>query len=268
MFSTRTDAIIVNLRIFFLCTDFSFPLLSVLYKEGNYKTMDFQNPLTPAAFVLYCIAQISQCALLENNGVEKGSSEVSGSMMQSCSCLGFSAHFLRINEVQYFEQVTRRGYFSQTLVFPVSKTIHTNWPRLERAFSKTHWLSLKLTVILWISVGAGNPSAARAGALTTNSSYGELFQAADGTLQGDGLETGRTAGILHISAAFLQDPNVPTSISQSSGKHQWLRISLLSLLADQLLNKVLIWSIGKNRSKSTKHLRIITIVTSRNTAIF
>lgn len=144
MFSTRTDAIIVNLRIFFLCTDFSFPLLSVLYNEGNYKTMDFQNPLTPAAFVLYCIAQISQCALLENNGVEKGSSEVSGSMMQSCSCLGFSAHFLRINEVQYFEQVTRRGYFSQTLVFPVSKTIHTNWPRLERAFSKTHCHTLNL----------------------------------------------------------------------------------------------------------------------------
>lgn len=31
MFSTRTDAIIVNLGIFFLCTDFSFPPPSFLY---------------------------------------------------------------------------------------------------------------------------------------------------------------------------------------------------------------------------------------------
>lgn len=31
MFSTRTDAIIVNLGIFFLCTDFSFPFPSFLY---------------------------------------------------------------------------------------------------------------------------------------------------------------------------------------------------------------------------------------------
>lgn len=182
--------------------------------------MDFQNLLTLASFVLYCTAQISQCILLRNNGLEKGNSEVSASMMQSCCCLGSSVHFLGINEVQYFEQFTGRGYFCQTLVFPVSKTIPTNWAPLERTPSRTHLSSY--SEYFW-ELGSRVPfcselfPAGREGALRTNSSH----QAADEILERDGLETGRNADALGTSGSFTQDPSVPTWISQRLGIHQW-----------------------------------------------
>lgn len=118
--------------------------------------MDFQNLLTPASFTLFSTAQISQCVLLRNNGVGKGKSEESGSMMQSCPWLGFSAHFPSINEVQYFEQVTRRGYFYQTLGSPVSKQSIPPVHLWKKVFLKL--LKLGIFWIFW-EKGAGFPSA-------------------------------------------------------------------------------------------------------------
>lgn len=59
--------------------------------------------------------------------MEKGSNEVSASMMQVCYCRWFSVNLLRMNEVQNFDQVSRKGNFTQALLFPVSEIVDTDY---------------------------------------------------------------------------------------------------------------------------------------------